>query len=39
MIGFQTIPNAIEDEEELDEDAAKGQDATHDDAWHRFGEE
>lgn len=24
------LPNAVEDEEELDEDAAKGQDATHD---------
>lgn len=39
MIWFQTLPNAVEDEEELDEDAAEGQDAAHDDARHRFGEE
>ncbi len=39
MIWFQIIPNAVEDEEELDEDAAKGQDAAHDDARHGFGEE
>ncbi len=39
MIWFQIIPNAVEDEEELDEDAAEGQDAAHDDARHGFGEE
>lgn len=32
-------PNAVEDEEKLDKDAAEGQNATHDDARHRFGEE
>lgn len=33
------LPDAIEDEEELDEDAAEGQDAPHDDAGDRLGEE
>lgn len=31
------VPDAVENEEELDENAAEGQDATHDDAWNRFG--
>lgn len=26
-------PDGVQDEEQLDEDAAEGQDATHDDAW------
>lgn len=34
-----SLPYAVEDEEELDEDAAKGQDAAHDNARHGFGEE
>ena len=29
-------PDGVEDEEELDEDAAKRQDAAHDHAWHRL---
>lgn len=32
-------PDAVEDEEELDEDAAEGQDAAHDDAGQRPGVE
>lgn len=39
MIWFQIIPNAVEDEEELDEDATEGQDAAHNDARQGFGEE
>lgn len=34
MIG---LPDAVENEEELDENAAEGQDAAHDDAWNGFG--
>ena len=33
------LPDAVEDEEELDEDAAEGQDAAHDDAGDGLGEE
>lgn len=32
-------PYAVKDEEELDEDAAEGQDAAHDDAWQGSGKE
>lgn len=36
---MQHVPDAVKNEEELNEDTAKRQDATHDDAWHWFGEE
>lgn len=31
------VPDAVENEEELDENAAERQDATHDDAWNGLG--
>ena len=34
-----SVPNAVEDEEELDEDAAEGQDTPHDNARDGLGEE
>jgi hypothetical protein len=33
------LSDAVEDEEELDEDAAEGQDVPHDNAVHRCGDE
>lgn len=37
QVQLDRVPDAVENEEELDENAAKGQDATHDDAWNGFG--
>lgn len=33
----QNSPDAVEDEEQLNEDASEGQDATHHDPWEGFG--